>query len=92
MIITPIWDYTEGSFDTDDIKMVCVARRKNNEVYLCIQDGGNHPVAEIKLCGCSQVDAIRTYNDAFVLCEEIAKRWNKGKNELDKRIKTRSKK
>jgi hypothetical protein len=81
MLITPIWDYTEGSFDTDDIKMVCVAKQKYNEVSLCIVDHKKiFPIAEIKLCGCFQMDAIRTYNDAIALCDEIAKRWNREEN------------
>lgn len=78
MIITPKFEYVEGNFDTENSEMVCVSKWKYKTVELCIKAGGwNIPMAEIKLYDSDRfVDADKTFEDAKVFGEEIARRWN----------------
>ena len=78
MIITPIMDIVEGSFDTKDSEMVCVGKWKYREVTLCLKCGSwNIPMAEIKLYNDDKFkSADETFEDAKTFGEEIARRWN----------------
>lgn len=80
MIITPKFEFFQGSFDTDRVKLVCVPSDKHGRVYLCIKDpecGWNIPIGEIKLFREDTYRAFtQTLPDATKLGEEIARRWN----------------
>ena len=85
MKITPKFRHVSGSFDTDKHDMVCVKSHKYKEVQLCIKDGMNFPIAEIKLFNedrWSHKEAV--YDDACKLGDEIARRWNEAKTEASK--------
>ncbi|MDR2099704.1 MAG: hypothetical protein LBP40_02600 [Campylobacteraceae bacterium] len=82
MKITPKWEYVEGSFDTETVKLVCVAKEKYDDVILCVEEEGrssNFGFAEITLNtnGC---DKHAVFDDAKKLGEEIARRWNEAKD------------
>ena len=71
--------HVTGEFETDTVKMVCVPSRKHMEVDLCLADGMNYPIAEIKLYSEDLYShAVTVFDDAAALGEEIAKRWNAG--------------
>lgn len=80
MIITPKFDFVEGSFDTQRVEMLCVSSDKHGRVELCIKEPGNNwnfPIAKIKLHSKDlYVDFKATFEDAVKLGEEIARRWN----------------
>jgi hypothetical protein len=80
MEITPKWDLCEGSFDTKEVKMLCVPNKNHGCVNLCIKEPNNcwnFPIAQIKLHSKDlYVDFEATYEDAVKLGEEIARRWN----------------
>jgi hypothetical protein len=38
MKITPRFDYVSGSFDTDNVTMLCLTSTKHGKVELCIQE------------------------------------------------------
>jgi len=79
MRITPVMEFVQGSFDTDNCEMVCVARHKYASVELAIKSDTCFavPFAEIKLYD-SELwkDAKVTFEDAKKLGDEIARRWN----------------
>lgn len=77
MIITPKFEFVDGSFDTENIDMVCVQNRKYGSVELCVKDGMNIPIAKIKLYSRPlAIDADSVFEDASKLGDEIARRWN----------------
>lgn len=80
MIITPRFQFVEGSFDTERVKMVCVPNDKHGRVDLSIKDpesGWNIPIGQIKLFSRDLYrDFKKTLPDATKLGEEIARRWN----------------
>ena len=86
MKITPKWSFVKGSFDTSEVKMLCVPSHEDVVVELCVKEKGgawNYPVASIKLHSRnSYADFNETYDDAVKLCEEIARRWNECQNKL----------
>jgi len=79
MEITPKFDFVEGSFDTKDVKMICVQSEKHGRVDLCIKEEGsmNVSIGKIKLHSRDlYVDFVATFDDAVKLGKEIARRWN----------------
>lgn len=83
MIITPKFQFIEGSFNTAEIEMVCVQNRKYGSVELCVKDGMNIPIAKIKLYSRPlAIDADAVFEDAVNLGEEIARRWNECETKL----------
>lgn len=80
MIITPKFNYVEGSFDTQTAKLLCLPYEKHGKVQLCIEDpdcGCIVPIGEIKLYSRNLfADFKETLPDATKLGEEIARRWN----------------
>ena len=77
MKIKPKWNFSKGTFDTKEVKMLCVPSDKHGEINLCIKDGFNYAIAEIKLySGNLYVNFKETYDDAVKLGNEIARRWN----------------
>lgn len=77
MEITPRIDGVTGSFDTDTGRLVCVSMPKHAEVMLCFAEGMNIPFASIKLHSEDLFkDAMAVLDDATLLGEEIARRWN----------------
>lgn len=81
MIITPKFQFVEGSFDTATSKMVCVSKSEDVSVELCIKErddkGWNIPIASIELHSSNlYVDGKEVFEDARKLGEEIARRWN----------------
>ena len=67
------WNYAEGELDTKTIEMVCIDARKRvchpdeQDAQLCIHDGMNFCIAEIKL---------GDMESSNILCQEIVRRWN----------------
>lgn len=83
MEINQKWDFVEGSFDTKDIKMVCVPHKKYGEVSLCLKSNMNITFAKIKLHSKDlAVDADAVFDDAVKFGEEIARRWNEFPDKL----------
>lgn len=79
MIITPRFEFVDGSFDTENIEMVCVVNRKYGLVELCVREkqSMNVPIAKIKLYSRPlAIDADAVFEDASNLGKEIARRWN----------------
>lgn len=80
MKITPIFDFVSGSFDTDEVVMLCLPSDNHGKVELCIQEKGgvwNFPIGKIKLHSRDlYVDFKATLEDATKLGNEIARRWN----------------
>lgn len=80
MKITPKFEYVTGSFDTDEVKMLCLPSEKHGKVELCIEgkeDNWNFPIGTIKLHSRNlYVDFKETLEDATLLGEEIVRRWN----------------
>ena len=80
MEIKPKFQFVEGSFDTQRVKLLCIPDDNHGRVDLCIKDpdcGWNIPIGQIKL---SSRDLYRDFKeplpDATKLGEEIARRWN----------------
>ncbi|MDR0430602.1 MAG: hypothetical protein LBH58_09030 [Tannerellaceae bacterium] len=86
MKIKPKWNFVEGSFETKEVKMLCVPSDQHGVISLCIKEKGkctNFPIADIKLYSKNlYVDFKETYDDAVKLCEEIARRWNESETKL----------
>ena len=64
MEIKPKFQFVEGSFDTQRVKLLCIPDDNHGRVDLCIKDpdcGWNIPIG---------------LPDATKLGEEIARRWN----------------
>lgn len=80
MKITPKFDYVSGSFDTDEVWMLCQTSAIHGNVEMCIQEKvrvWNLPVAIIKQHSRDlYVDFDVTKEDATKLGNEIARRWN----------------
>ncbi len=75
MKIRQLFEFVEGEFDTEKDKLVCVSRKKYNEVRLCYKYNMNIPFAQIELYS-NGSDAAEVFEDAEKLGEEICKRWN----------------
>ena len=88
MVITPKFRFVEGSFDTKESKMLCLASDNHGTVELCIKDpdcGWNVPIGEIKLYDSNlYVDFKATMEDAQKLGDEIARRFNEFPEDLKK--------
>lgn len=80
MEITPKIQFVSGSFDTKDVKLVCVPSDNHGEILLCVKEEGcgwNIPIGDIKLYSSERyVDFKETYEDACKLGEEICRRFN----------------
>jgi hypothetical protein len=80
MEITPKFTFATGSFDTKEVKMLCIASDNHGTVELCIKEEGcgwNIPIGEIKLYDSNlYVDFKATMDDARKLGDEISRRWN----------------
>lgn len=80
MKITPKFTFASGSFDTDEVKMLCLPSDNHGKVDLCIKDkdcGWNIPIGGVKLHDKDlYVDFKATLEDATKLGDEIARRWN----------------
>ena len=80
MKITPKFDFVSGSFDTDNIRLLCVPSRENGKVKLCIEtdeSNFNFAIGEIKLySGDLYVDFIETLEEATKFGDEICRRYN----------------
>lgn len=80
MEITPKLRYVEGSFDTRNCKMLCIASDNHGTVELCVNEPGsnwNIPIGEIKLYNSGlYVDFKATMPDAKKLGDEISRRFN----------------
>lgn len=80
MDITPKFNFVEGSFDTKNVKMLCIADENYGTVDLCINEPDscwNIPIGKIVLHSRHlYVDFKDTMQDAKMLGDEIARRWN----------------
>ncbi|MBR3245230.1 MAG: hypothetical protein IKF90_21475 [Parasporobacterium sp.] len=80
MKITPKLNFVEGSFDTENVKMLCLADENHGRVELCIEEQGCGwiiPIGRIILHSKNlYVDFKETMADAKALGDEIARRWN----------------
>lgn len=80
MKITPKIKFVEGSFDTKDVELLCVASDNHGVVHLCVKETGcgwNIPIGEIKLYSSNLYkDFKATMEDAKALGDEISRRWN----------------
>lgn len=80
MKITPKFTFASGSFDTDEVKMLCLPIDNHGKVDLCIKEkdcGWNIPIGSVKLHDKDlYVDFKATLEDATKLGNEIARRWN----------------
>lgn len=80
MEIKPKFQFVEGSFDTQRVKLLCIPDDNHGRVDLCIKDpdcGWNIPIGQIKLFSRDLYrDFKETLPDATKLGEEIARRWN----------------
>ncbi len=78
MEITPKIAFVEGSFETKDAKLICVANEKHGTVNICVKCGNwNVPIGCIKLYSDDLYsDFIATLADAKMLGDEICRRWN----------------
>jgi hypothetical protein len=80
MEITPKFEYVDGSFNTEEVELVCVPSDHQGHVRLCIKEPGsswNIPIGEILLYDSERyVDFKATLADATNLGKEIARRWN----------------
>lgn len=80
MEITPKFQFVDGSFDTKEVKMLCIASDNHGTVELCINEPNsswNIPIGEIKLYSRDlYVDFKETMEDAKKLGNEISRRWN----------------
>lgn len=80
MKITPKFTFVSGSFDTDEVKMLCLPSDNHGKVDLCIKEkdcAWNIPIGGVKLHDRDlYVDFKATLEDATNLGNEIARRWN----------------
>lgn len=80
MEITPIIRFVSGSFDTKDVRLVCVPSDNHGEVLLCVNEPGcgwNIPIGEIKIYSSGRyVDFKATLEDATKFGDEICRRFN----------------
>ncbi len=80
MKITPKFTFVSGSFDTDEVKMLCLPSDNHGKVDLCIKEkdcAWNIPIGGVKLHDKDlYVDFKATLEDATKLGNEIARRWN----------------
>lgn len=80
MEITPKFNFVEGSFDTKNVQMLCIANENHGTVDLCINEPDscwNIPIGKIVLHSRNlYVDFKDTMQDAKRLGDEIARRWN----------------
>ena len=80
MKITPKFTFVSGSFDTDEVKMLCLPSDNRGKVDLCIKEkdcAWNIPIGGVKLHDRDlYVDFKATLEDATNLGNEIARRWN----------------
>lgn len=80
MKITPKFTFVSGSFDTDEVKMLCLPSDNHGKVDLCIKEkdcAWNIPIGGVKLHDRDlYVDFKATLKDATNLGNEIARRWN----------------
>lgn len=83
MKITPKFTFVSGSFDTDEVKMLCLPSDNHGKVDLCIKEkdcAWNIPIGGVKLHDRDlYVDFKATLEDATNLGNEIARRWNEFK-------------
>lgn len=86
MEITPKFMFVDGSFDTKEVKMLCIPDENHGKVDLCIKEEGcgwNIPIGQIKLHSKDlYVDFKATLEDAKKLGDEIARRWNECETKL----------
>ena len=84
MEITPKFEYIDGSFNTEEVELVCVPSDHRGHVSLCIKEPNsswNIPIGEILLYDSDRyVDFKATLKDATNLGKEIARRWNECSN------------
>jgi hypothetical protein len=84
MIITPIFDCVEGSFDTANCELHCIPDDNHGRVDLCIKEPGDGwyiPIGKIILHSKDLYkDFKATLPDATALGNEIARRWNECEN------------
>ena len=87
MEITPKFNFVSGSFDTDEVSMLCIPQKNHGTVELCIKEkdcGWNIPVGKIKLHSNDLYkDFAETFEDASNLGHEIARRWNEHEEWVD---------
>lgn len=77
MEITPQFPGVTGFIDTDTVKLICVGNRKYSCVDLCFKENMNIPFAKIQLNSNNlAMDADKVFDDAVLLGNEIARRWN----------------
>lgn len=80
MEITPKIQFVSGSFDTKDVRLVCVPSDNHGEVSLCVKESGSGwliPIGEIKIYSSGRyVDFKATLEDATKFGEEICRRFN----------------
>lgn len=80
MKIIPKFTFVSGSFDTDEVKMLCLPDDNHGKVDLCIKEkdcAWNIPIGGVKLHDKDlYVDFKATLEDATKLGNEIARRWN----------------
>lgn len=80
MKITPKLTFVSGSFDTNEVKMICLPSDKHGKVDLCIKDKGCGwiiPIGGVKLHDENlYADFKATLEDSTKLGNEIARRWN----------------
>lgn len=77
MKINQKFQFVTGTLDTETDQMICIGHRKYGNVSLCIKSNMHIPIASIKLySGNLAKDADLTFDDAYALGEEIARRWN----------------
>lgn len=92
MEIKPKFQFVEGSFDAQRVKLLCIPDDNHGRVDLCIKDpdcGWNIPIGQIKLFSRDLYrDFKETLPDATKLGEEIARRWNECETKKIRRYET----
>ena len=80
MQITPKIDFVSGSFDTDNVKLLCVPSDNHGVVDLCVKEpdcAWNIPIGRVILHSNDLYkDFKETLSDATRLGDEISRRWN----------------
>ena len=75
------FEFVEGNFDTEKGELICVGSQKYGEVSLCFKSNMHIDFARIKLYSSRlATDADATFDDAYALGKEIARRWNECKD------------
>lgn len=75
------FDFVDGNFDTEKRELICVGSRKYGEVSLCFKSNMHIEFSRIKLYSRNlAIDADATFEDAYALGQEIARRWNECKD------------